>query len=215
MAPWILSWLTDTVERSSSSAVLQCIDVLPPPCVKISPRAKALVPLNTGCPLAPNVSVIRSATLFHEPCGLWASLAYHFSSDPGPRNDQCYLGNLPAYAGTLEEFCTQFSSLPFRLSNQCTSTRTWFDLWILPAECFLSPSCFWTSWSNFSVVCSEKNLPLEHDLFSTNIVQPTILRILWEQLNSVLARLYRLWIFSNSASQTRYRIREDVDFRCR
>ena len=42
--------------RSDSSAVagsaLECVDVLPPPLLVRAPRKKALVPLNTGCPLS-------------------------------------------------------------------------------------------------------------------------------------------------------------------
>ena len=59
------------------SALLLCIDVLPPPLVFESPRTKPLVLLN----------IIISATPFNEPSGLCGSVAFHFSSDPGPRGN--------------------------------------------------------------------------------------------------------------------------------
>ena len=39
------------------------------------PRDKALASLNTECPLSASVIIICSATLFHEPSGLWACVA--------------------------------------------------------------------------------------------------------------------------------------------
>ena len=51
-----------------------------------------------------------------------------------------------------------------------------------------------------------ENLPLEHDWFSIDIVQLTILRSSCKPINSVLPRLHRLWVFCNTASETKYRI---------
>ena len=55
---------------------------------------------------------IYVATLFHKPFRLWASVAFHYSSDPCPRNDQCPRGNFLAFSATSEELRSQHSSLP-------------------------------------------------------------------------------------------------------
>ena len=104
--------------RGTSSAVVESalsrIDVLPPPMPFRSPLDEGLVPPNTVCPLSAKNISLSSVSLFHEPSQLVSEHAYHFSSDPGPKNDQRPVGNLAAYAATLKEFCTQFYSLPFR-----------------------------------------------------------------------------------------------------
>ena len=122
----------DTVQSSGPSCNVS------PPLLFKGPRTEALVPPNTGCPLSPNVSIIRSATLFREPSGFWASVAYHFSSDPSRRNDQCSLRNLSAYAATFEEFCRQVSSLPFVVHRH--EDDSMFE--IVLADSCPSPSCF-------------------------------------------------------------------------
>ena len=60
-----------------------------------------------------------------------------------------------------------------------------------------------------------ENLPLEHDWFSVSPVWLTTRSRVSKPLNFVRPRVYRLWIFCNSASETQHRNRKDVYFCCR
>ena len=50
---------------------------------------------------------------------------------------------------------------------------------------------------------SWENLALEQNWFHINSVEFTIMRKLCKHFNSVHPKLYRLWVFSNSASRTK------------
>ena len=58
-----------------------------------------------------NLNIINSATLSHSPCGLSMQVAYHFFSDPGPRNDHLPGGNLLAWMETRLALNSQLCSL--------------------------------------------------------------------------------------------------------
>ena len=92
-----------------------CIDNFPPPLLFKVPRITALDPRNTGCPLSLKFIVMSSATRFRCPSCLKVCVPNHFSSHPGPRNDQCPFGNHHAHSRTDAEVSTHsdsfFSSL--------------------------------------------------------------------------------------------------------
>ena len=78
----------------------KCLDNFPPPLLLSVSRDNGLEARKTGCPLSLNLIIINSATLSHSPRGLLSQVGYHFSSDPGPRNDQRRGGNLFANIDT-------------------------------------------------------------------------------------------------------------------
>ena len=75
--------------------------------------------------------------LSHSPSGLWRWVPYHFSSDPGTRNDQRPCGNLRAYSVILRAFAIQCSLFP----RFVQSLSLYIDMkMILPLNCSGSPS---------------------------------------------------------------------------
>ena len=104
--------------------------------------------LKTTCPLPANEIIICSAARFQAPFGLYARVAYHFSSLPGPRNDQCPFGKFLARTATRDEFSSRTSWLPFLVQ----SMSFYFDIKMMRSSKFLQLNCSfsinsWTSWS--------------------------------------------------------------------
>ena len=137
----------ETMMRSSGSAVVGsawwCIDVFSPPLLFRSPLDKRLVHLNTGCPLTANYSITSSATLSHEPSGCQASVAYHFSSDPCPKNDQCPLVKIFGVRQHLKIYVYNFF-IVFFVSNDVVVPPHEYDamLEIFRHNFEFNPSCF-------------------------------------------------------------------------
>ena len=98
---------------------------------------------------------------------------FNFSSVPGPRNDQCPLGNLLAYALISKEFKIHFckfpsfvQSMPLYIDMKMIRSLNWSDLVLchrpLDLTKLLQCCVFW------------ENIPLELDWFSVDSVQLTI-----------------------------------------
>ena len=140
-----------TVSIVSPSAQ-KCIDNFPPPLLLSVPRDSGLVARKTGCPLSPNFIIIKSATLSHFPPGLSLPVAYHFVSDPVPRNDQRPAGNLSANRDTSVELAIH--SVSFSLFHHMMSLN--IDMKIIrPWNCSGSPILlmnFWTSRTSSNVL---------------------------------------------------------------
>ena len=89
--------------------------------------------LKTTCPLPANEIIICSAARFQAPFGLYARVAYHFSSLPGPRNDQCPFGKFLARTATRDQFSSRTSWLPFLVQ----SMSFYFDIKMMRSSKFL------------------------------------------------------------------------------
>ena len=91
-SPTILSWFPETIVWTIisivSASAQKWIDYLPLPLLLNWPRFSALVALKMGWPLWLKCFTISAATLCHSPSSLAASVAFHFTSEPSPRNDQ-------------------------------------------------------------------------------------------------------------------------------
>ena len=132
----------NTVSIVSPSAQ-KCIDNFPPPLFLSTPRDNGLVDRKTGCPLSPNLIIINSATLSHSPPGLSIQVEYHFFSDPSPRNDQRFGGNLFAKKDTNVALAIH----SFSLSAVHHVMSLNIDMKIIrPLHCAGSPIMYMSSW---------------------------------------------------------------------
>ena len=153
---------------------------------------------------------MHPAVLSHSPSGLWGWVPYHFSSDPGPRNDQRHSGNLRAYSVTLRPFALQFSVFP-RLVQ---SVSLYIDMKMMRP---LKLLCF-TLWFSHHLLkliensqCSEswEIFPLELHRLPVDPIQ--IFEITCSQKPFDPAFPEFVW-FITDASQTQHWVGKDVGF---
>ena len=116
------------IHSEVSGSRQKLLDSFPPPWLRrVSPRSKALVPLNTDNPLSLKLDNMCSATSSHPLFGLYLFDPHHFFSDPSPGNEQCPCGNLRAYPATIikNSQCMILCFLSLPIQYHCTLTSRW------------------------------------------------------------------------------------------